>query len=58
MPFLLALVAVFAGMGAVNTFAGARFIEDEKPPGRNLYFAIPLVALLVRLIEPWHVALM
>jgi hypothetical protein len=53
----LALVAVIAGMGAVNTFAGGRFIEDEKLPGRNLYFATPLVFLLSWMVELWPVAL-
>jgi transposase-like protein len=37
---------IVGGLGALNTFAGGRFIPDEDLRGRNLYYAAPLVFLL------------
>jgi len=43
--------------GCLNTFAGGRFIPDEKLRGRNLYYATPLLFLLCLLLVEWPVAL-
>lgn len=39
------ILAVIAAASCLNAFRGGRIIDDEKLPGRNLYFAAPGLAL-------------
>lgn len=51
------VMLIVTAMAAANTFAGGRFIGDERLPGRNLYFAVPLVFVISWIAVPWAAAL-
>lgn len=57
LTFFIVACVVVLGSAANHTFRGGRFIADEVLPGRNLYYATPILGVLAWLLEPPLIAL-